>query len=133
MFSEQELAYLAAQRLARLATVDGDDQPTVDAVGFRFAEGVFLIGGRNLTASRKHRNVVGGRPKVSLIIDDLASVDPWRPRGIRVFGTAQAVTTTGQFGPGEYLRISPVITWSWGLEAREDFRGGRFTPRRTVW
>lgn len=133
MFSEQELAYLRTQPLARLATVDGDRQPTVDAVGFMFADGDFLVGGRNLPATRKHRNVIDGNAKVSLVVDDLKSIDPWRPRGIRVFATAEAVTATGQFGPGEYLRITPVITWSWGLEDREDYRGGRFTPKRTVW
>src|SRR6266481_5721834 len=36
MFSEQELAYLQAQPLARIATVDNDGQPTVVVVGFQF-------------------------------------------------------------------------------------------------
>src|SRR5215469_12370415 len=36
MFTEQELAFLQAQPLARIATVDHDGQPTFDVVGFQF-------------------------------------------------------------------------------------------------
>lgn len=134
MFSDEELTYLAAQRLARIATVDSSGQPTVDVVGFAFDGDRFVVGGRDLPATRKHRNVVAGNTKVSLIVDDLRSVDPWRPRGIRVFGTARAVTRDGMFGHGDYLEIVPSITWSWGVvTGQDDFRGGDFTPRRTVW
>lgn len=133
MFSREELAYLATQRLARLATVDATGQPTVDAVGFMFDGDRFLVGGRDLPATRKHRNVVAGNTKVSLIVDDLPSVDPWRPRGIRVFGIARAVTRDGMFGHGDYLQIVPAITWSWGIVTDHDDFGGGFTPRRTVW
>lgn len=134
MFSSEELAYLAEQRLARIATVDSSGQPSVDAVGFAFYGDRFVVGGRDLPATRKHRNVVAGNTKVSLIVDDLRSVDPWRPRGIRVFGTARAVTRDGMFGHDDYLEIVPAITWSWGIVAdHADFRGGGFTPRRTEW
>ncbi len=134
MFTPEELAYLADQRLARLATVDSDSQPTVDAVGFAFDIDRFLVGGRNLPATRKHRNVVSGNTKVALIVDDLRSVDPWRPRGIRVFGAARAVTRQGMFGYGDYLEIRPVVSWSWGIVSdHDDFRDGAFTPKRTVW
>lgn len=134
MFSNEELAYLAGQRLARIATVDTSGQPSVDAVGFAFDRDRFVVGGRNLPASRKHRNVVAGNTKVSVIVDDLRSVEPWRPRGIRVFGTASAVTRDGMFGHGDYLEIVPSITWSWGIvTGHDDFRGDGFTPRRTVW
>ena len=49
-FTEQERAYLAAQRLGRLATVDDRGRPHVVPTGFRFdpAEGVIVIGGHNL-------------------------------------------------------------------------------------
>lgn len=134
MFSPEELAYLADQRLARLATVDSAGQPTVDAVGFAFDRDRFLIGGRDLPATRKYRNVAAGNTKVSLIVDDLRSVDPWRPRGIRVFGTARAVTRHGMFGHGDYLEIVPDISWSWGIiTGHDDFHDGGFTPRRIVW
>jgi pyridoxamine 5'-phosphate oxidase family protein len=134
VFSPEELAYLADQRLARLATVDSAGQPTVDAVGFAFDRDRFLVGGRDLPATRKYRNVAAGNTKVSLIVDDLRSVDPWRPRGIRVFGTARAVTRHGMFGHGDYLEIVPDISWSWGIvTGHDDFHDGGFTPQRIVW
>ena len=50
-------------------------------------------------------------------MDDLVSVEPWRVRGIKVFGTAEIVQHDGTlFGPGEYLRITPKVSWSWGIE-----------------
>ena len=36
LFSEQELAFLRGQPLARIGTVDDQGQPTVDAVDFEF-------------------------------------------------------------------------------------------------
>jgi pyridoxamine 5'-phosphate oxidase family protein len=92
------------------------------------ADGTLLIGGRDVTNTRKWRNVAAGNEKVAFVVDDLESVRPWRPRGIRIYGTAEPVETEGQFGPGRYLRITPTISWSWGLR-RE---GGRSAPRRTV-
>lgn len=117
MFSEEELAYLRSQRLARLATVASNGQPTVDAVGFQFDGSHFHVGGRNLPASRKYRNIAAGNLQVALIIDDLASVDPWTPRGIKIHGTAEIVERVGGFGPGQYFVITPRVSWSWGLLA----------------
>lgn len=135
MFDEHEIAYLHSQRLGRLATVDGDGQPTVDAVGYAFDDGVFTIGSRaDMRATRKGRNVEDGMTKVSLIVDDLASVDPWRPRGIRIHGVAHVADIDGQFGPGTYLVVRPSVTWSWGLAGRSDFDDrGRFRPTRREW
>lgn len=134
MFDEREIAYLEGQRLARLATVDGDGQPTVDAVGYAFTDGVFTIGSRgDIRATRKGRNVDAGHTRVSLIIDDLASVDPWRPRGIRVHGEAEVADITGQFGHGVYLVVHPTVTWSWGLGGEDVNEQGHFTPRRREW
>lgn len=135
MFDEHELAYLRSQRLGRLATVDGGRQPTVDAVGYAYDDGVFTIGsGGDITATRKGRSVADGQTKVSLIVDDLETVDPWRPRGIRIHGEAEIAEIDGQFGPGTYLVVRPTVTWSWGLGDRSDFSDdGRFTPTRREW
>ena len=129
MFSEQELAYLHTQRLARLATVDADGQPTVDAVGFSLDGGQVLIGTHSPVLTRKYRNVLDGNTQVALIVDDLASVQPWRPRGIKIHGTAEVVERSGHFGPGNYIVITPAISWSWGIEPREGASG----PKKTVW
>jgi pyridoxamine 5'-phosphate oxidase family protein len=56
MFSEQELAYLQAQPLARIAIVDNDGQPTVVVVGFQFDGARFYISGHQLSASRRRRS-----------------------------------------------------------------------------
>jgi pyridoxamine 5'-phosphate oxidase family protein len=50
MFSEQELAFLRGQPLARIGTVDDQGQPTVDAVGFEFDGMRFYMSG--------HRNAM---------------------------------------------------------------------------
>ena len=132
MFTPQERDYLQTQRLARLATVAADGQPTVDAVGFTFDDGRFYIGGRNLPATRKYRNVDAGHRQVALIIDDLTSVQPWAPRGIKIHGSAEIVERDGMFGPGQYLEITPVVSWSWGIVGTT-FEEGRFKPHKIVW
>src|SRR5437763_9094718 len=111
MFSEQELAFLRAQPLARIATVDNDGQPTADAVGLEFDGTRFYIGGHRLETTRKYKNVVAGQRKVSLIIDDLKSIRPWQPRGIKIHGIAEVVKRTGRLGPGSYLAITPMVSW----------------------
>ena len=50
MFSEQELAFLRGQPLARIGTVDDQGQPTVDAVDFEFDGMRFYMSG--------HRNAM---------------------------------------------------------------------------
>jgi hypothetical protein len=47
---------------------------------------------------------------------DLVSVNPWSPRGIRIYGTAQIVEHAGHVGRSMYLRITPTISWSWNIE-----------------
>jgi pyridoxamine 5'-phosphate oxidase family protein len=132
MFTEEEMAYLGTQRLARLATVASDGQPTVDAVGFWFEGNRFVIGGYALPSSRKYRNIAAGNTKVALIIDDLESIDPWTPRGLKVHGTAEIVEREGFFGPGHYFVITPDVSWSWGV-VNPTFEEERFAPHKIDW
>ena len=75
-FSARELAYLRTQRLGRLATVDGTGTPQNSPVGFRVSDdGTVRIGGLQLGASRKFRNVQRD-DRVSLVVDDVVSVSP---------------------------------------------------------
>ncbi|HEX3302219.1 MAG TPA: PPOX class F420-dependent oxidoreductase [Thermomicrobiales bacterium] len=117
MFTEKEMVYLQSQRLARLATVSPTGQCDADAVGFELDGEVFVIGGRSLTESRKFKNVAAGNEQVSLIVDDIASLDPYEPRGIKMHGIASIVSRDGRFGPGEYIEFRPRTSWSWGVEA----------------
>jgi pyridoxamine 5'-phosphate oxidase family protein len=119
MLSEPEVKYLKSQKLARIATVSKSDQPDVVPVGFEFDGQYFWVGSHDqkiFFRTRKYKNVQNGNPKVALVVDDLVSVDPWRPRFVKVFGTAEVMDHDGIFGPGKYLRIKPKVTWSSGIE-----------------
>lgn len=131
MFSDSELEYLKSQRLARITTVDTDGQPTVDAVGFSLDGDQILIGTHSPVLTRKYRNVLDGNTRVALIVDDLLSTQPWRPRGVKIHGVAEVVERTGHFGPGSYLVITPTVSWSWGIEPQA--QDGGFGPKKTIW
>ena len=118
-FDDDELAYLAAQPLARLATVAEDGQPDVVPVAFELDGAVSWIGGpgASVLATRKMRNIVAGNRAVCLVVDDLVSMEPFIARGIRVYGVADdPVERVGMMGPGHYVRITPTVSWSWNLE-----------------
>lgn len=133
MFSAQERAFLQSQTLARIATVAADDQPDVDAVGFGFDGERFYISGYALERTRKYRNIAAGHAKVSLIVDDLQSLQPLEPRAIKIHGEAELVTLEqGYRGPGTYIAITPTVSWSWGVEGPA-FQDGRFVSRKIIW
>lgn len=104
ILSQSEIDYLNIQRIARIATAsitsseDGSRpiQPDVVPVGFDF-DGEFLyVGGMNIHKSTKYKNVLKNR-NVAVVIDDLKTVDPWDPRGIRIYGNADVVTRLGGY------------------------------------
>ncbi|MFI6285856.1 PPOX class F420-dependent oxidoreductase [Streptomyces sp. NPDC051018] len=117
-FSDEEIAYIGSQPLARFATVSGDGQPDVVPVAFEFdGTGFWIGGGPSAARTRKMRNVRAGQRKVSLVIDDHVSFEPFIARGVRVYGEAEGpVERVGLVGPGTYLRISPTVSWSWNME-----------------
>ncbi|RRO17236.1 PPOX class F420-dependent oxidoreductase [Saccharopolyspora rhizosphaerae] len=116
MFTEDEIAYIHSQPLARIATVSPDGQPDVAPVEFEFDGHHLYVGGITLTRTRKYRNVRNGQEKVALVIDDLAALQPWTPRFLRVHGTAEITRREGAvLGFGPYLQISPTTSWSWNL------------------
>ena len=141
-FSEKEIEYLKSQRLVRIATAsvaskeeeNGSIQPDVVPVGFDFDGEYFYVGGMNIIKSKKYKNVLKNN-KVAVVIDDLKSVDPWDPRGMKIYGIADIVTrqggymeSTGHSNP-QYIRISPKKKWSWGIE-EPVFVEGRFNVKR---
>jgi pyridoxamine 5'-phosphate oxidase family protein len=125
VFNEAELEYLHEQRLGRLATVAEDGSPQNNPVGFRFnpETNTIDVAGRNMGASRKFRNVQAGS-RVSLVVDDIASLKPWRVRGIEIRGHAEALTdqprTSNYFSP-ELIRIHPERIISWGIDPDQGF------------
>jgi len=126
-FTEKEIEYLRGQRLGRLATVGSDGSPHVVPVGFRLdAEGQAIeVGGHGLSGSKKWRDLQAN-PRIAVVIDDLASVTPWTPRGIEVRGQAELHSAGGEkFGPGwdsVWIRIVPRRIVSWGID------GAPFSP-----
>jgi len=118
--SADVIAYLQVQRLGRLATVDRAGAPQNNPVGFRYNGdlGTIDIGGRNMGATRKFRNVAGN-PKVAFVVDDLASVQPWRPRCVEIRGRAEALRDVAAQSAGlsaEIIRIYPERVISFGLD-----------------
>src|SRR2546421_12076533 len=79
VFTEAEHEYLAGQRLARLATASADGQPDVSAVGFSVDGDTIVSGGLDLTGTVRYRHLQSN-PRATLVVGDLASVEPWRAR-----------------------------------------------------
>ena len=112
-FSDAELAYLLGERrLARVATVGKDGTPHVVPVGFSYnpEHDVIDVGGRDFAQSKKYRDVKRSE-RAAIVIDDLASIDPWRPRGVEVRGRAEAIE-----GDRPLIRIHPERVRSWGVD-----------------
>ncbi|MFN3001969.1 PPOX class F420-dependent oxidoreductase [Mycolicibacterium wolinskyi] len=130
-FTDDELAYLRSQPVARLATVNADGQPDVVPVAFEVDGSDIWVGGvgADVLRTRKLVNIAQGRTQVSLVVDDLVSMDPFIARAIRVYGDAQPpVERVGMMGPGWYTRITPRVSWSWNLAgepAGEQWYGAR--------
>src|SRR5829696_3805761 len=119
VFTDAELAYLAGGRqLGRIATVGADGTPHVVPVAWIYnaARDTIDVGGGELERTKKFRDVErSGR--VAIVIDDLASTDPWHPRGIEVRGRGEAIVM-----PTPLIRIHPERIVSWGVGARPSAR-----------
>ena len=117
-FTDGELLYLTEpvkSRLARLATVGKDGTPHVVPVGWRYdpEHDAIEIGGVNLEQTKKFRDV-RRTGRAAVVIDDLASTTPWRPRGVEVRGRAETVA-----GARSVIRLHPNRIVSWGIETDE--------------
>jgi pyridoxamine 5'-phosphate oxidase family protein len=131
IFTDAELEYLAAQPLGRLATLGPGGVLQNNPVGFgvNTATGNIEIGGRNMAASRKFRNVADNG-KVAFVVDDLKSMNPWAVRGIEIRGRAEALADHPAERAGmsdEIILIHPVTIFSWGIEP-----GSTSMTRRSV-
>jgi pyridoxamine 5'-phosphate oxidase family protein len=120
VFTDEEIEYLKSQLLGRLATGGPDCQPHVVPVGFRYNEELDTIdiGGHGFAQRKKYQDVQRN-PRVAFLVDDLASVNPWRVRGIEVRGEAEVLTSGGEaLGPGfapEMFRLRARRIVSWGI------------------
>lgn len=119
VFTDAEIRYLAGGRqLGRIATVGADGTPHVVPVAWIYnaARETIDVGGSELERTKKFRDIErSGR--VAIVIDDLESTDPWRPRGIEIRGRGEAITL-----PTPLIRIHPERIVTWGIEARSTAR-----------
>jgi pyridoxamine 5'-phosphate oxidase family protein len=113
-FTATELDYLlSGRRLARIATVGKDGTPHVVPVGWSYnsEEDAIDVRGRDNARTKKFRDVAR-TGRAAIVIDDLASTDPWRPRAVEVRGRAEAIRE-----PRPVIRIHPERIVSWGLDS----------------
>lgn len=112
-FSPAERDFIGAATLARLATVGADGTPHVVPVGMfshDASDDAIVVRGRDLEATKKFRDAAR-RGRAAIVVDDLPSTDPWRPRGIEVRGRAETVA-----GPEAAIRIRPERIVAWGID-----------------
>ena len=112
VFTEAERRYLRSQRLGRLVTLGRDGSPQARPVGFALRDGFIEIGGIDLAATQKFRNITR-ESRVSFLVDDVASVDPWHVRGVEIRGRAQALAAHD--GQDAVIRVVPHRIITWGL------------------
>jgi pyridoxamine 5'-phosphate oxidase family protein len=127
--TQAEIEYLSEQPLGRLATIQPDGSPQVKPVGFHYnAElGTVDVTGFGMSSSQKFRNV-SRNGLAALVVDDIASVQPWRVRFLEIRGTAEAVSDSQSDADSRdaaVIRIHPSRVISFGVEEPPD------DPRRT--
>ncbi|WP_316575551.1 PPOX class F420-dependent oxidoreductase [Nocardia canadensis] len=128
-FTINEQQFLAEAGIGRLATVSPDGVVQNNPTNYRVnADGTIDIGGMRMRASRKYRNVEAGS-RVSFVVDQQVSAEPYVIRGIEVRGKAVALEDEEPPFPHQervVLRIHPDRVISWGID------GGSFdfTSRR---
>ncbi|MBC9712986.1 PPOX class F420-dependent oxidoreductase [Streptomyces sp. TRM66268-LWL] len=137
-FSAVERAYLKSRHLGRMATVDPEGQPQANPVGFFLQDDdTVLIGGFAMGKSKKWRNLQSN-PRISLVVDDIVSVRPWKVRGVEIRGVAELLVGPHELGAHfseEVIRIVPEWIYSWRLEderkaSRQRWRKGVAVQRR---
>ncbi len=126
LFTDGEIAYLRGQRLGRLATASSAGLPHVVPTSFNVdaAAGVIEIGGHDRGGPRRYRANIEANPQAAFVVDDLASTDPWRPRGIEIMGRAEVKSSGGErLGPGFgaiWVKITPTRIRRWGIDSQPD-------------
>jgi len=109
-FTPAERDYLASQPLMRFATASATGRPDVAPVVFDLIGDDMITGGFDPKATVRYRNLQAN-PRATVVIDDLAALDPWTPRGIKVIGTAAIEEVDG----ATRFRITPEVIISWGI------------------
>ncbi|MEH3154309.1 MAG: PPOX class F420-dependent oxidoreductase [Gordonia paraffinivorans] len=126
-FTASERAYLSTQRLGRMATVQPSGTLQVSPVGFRVeGDDTIVIVGYDLETSQKFRNI-RDNGRVAFVVDDIASVTPWRVRCVEIRGTAEAID-----GTTPVIRIHPRRVISFGIDEPDTEAHDLTVSSRTV-
>ena len=110
VFTPAEVQYLKSQPLMRFASASLSGRPDVAPVVFEVDGDDIVTAGFDITHTVRYRNIQSN-PSVSVVVDDLASVEPWSPRGIKIIGTAVIEIVAGS----PRFRISPSVIISWAI------------------
>ncbi len=109
-FTDAERAYLDAQPLMRFATASPEGKPDVTPVVFSVEGDDIVTAGFDITHTVRYKNVLVN-PRATVVVDDLASVSPWSPRGVKVIGAVHVE----EHESSPRFRISPQVIISWGV------------------
>ncbi|MER7082384.1 pyridoxamine 5'-phosphate oxidase family protein [Saccharopolyspora kobensis] len=119
-FTPAEIDYLEGQSLGRLCTLGPGGEPQARPVGVHLGpDGTIDVPGYHNAESQKWRNVLRD-PRVTFVVDDIASRTPWRVRGIEIRGEAEALLGVGSTEgglSGDVIRIRPKRILSWGIDS----------------
>jgi pyridoxamine 5'-phosphate oxidase family protein len=119
-FSPDERAWLASQRLGRLATVAPDGVVgNAPVTYFVRADDTIDIGGMRMGTTKKFRNVRAGS-RVAFVVDVVDTSKGWDPTYLEIRGTAEAISDTEPPADGfsrEIIRIHPEWVRSFNLPA----------------
>ena len=126
-FKPHEIEFMKAADLARMATIQPDGTLQNSPVGFSYNEalGTVDIHGYRMSKSRKFRNLAANNT-VALVIDDIASRNPWRVRCLEIRGTAEQAESgelraepNGDEIDTAIIRITPRRIISFGIDDTE--------------
>jgi pyridoxamine 5'-phosphate oxidase family protein len=123
IFKPHEIDFLKRSLLGRLATSQPDGTLQNNPVAFTYNDDLETIdiAGYGMSKSQKYRNILHHN-KVSFVVDDIVSIDPWRIRCLEIRGTAEQVRKPPQPGRsiGELddviIRVTPGRIISFGID-----------------
>jgi pyridoxamine 5'-phosphate oxidase family protein len=117
-FSPDERAWLASQRLGRLATVSPEGVVgNAPVTYFVRSDDTIDIGGMRMGATKKFRNVQAGS-RVAFVVDVVDTSAGWHPIYLEIRGTAEALSDVEPPADGfsrEIIRIHPDWVRSFNL------------------
>ena len=109
-FTPAEIEYLRTQPLMRFATASLSGKPDVAPVVFELDGDDIVTAGFDIAKTVRYKNVKAN-PRATVVIDDLASFNPWSPRGIKIIGSC----IVESHGGGERFRVTPEVIISWAI------------------